>query len=128
LSIEHWLARAERSLTSAQLLAADGDHNGASSAAYYAMFYAAKAALIHADQAERAAGKTHSGLVAAVYQFLVKPGLLENRHGEAFAGEFHRRLIADYAIGVLEQSAATEAIARAAAFLGAVAAMVQAQK
>ncbi len=39
------LAKAERAIKSARLLAADDDHDGAASCLYYAMFYVAEALL-----------------------------------------------------------------------------------
>ncbi|HYZ48090.1 MAG TPA: HEPN domain-containing protein, partial [Sphingomonas sp.] len=59
---ELWIAQAERSLETAQLVLGT-DPNAACSRAYYAMFYAARAALLRAGHAEQAMGKTHSGLI-----------------------------------------------------------------
>ena len=75
MNIDYWLGRADRALATAALDAGDGDCNDACSNAYYAMFYAARVALLHVGQAERAMGKTHSGMTSAVNQYLVKPGV-----------------------------------------------------
>jgi uncharacterized protein (UPF0332 family) len=49
------------------------------------MFYAARAALFHVGQPERALCKTHSGAIAAFNQYLVHTKLISTEHGRAFA-------------------------------------------
>lgn len=119
-----WLARAHRSLRSARLLLDDGDADRACSSAYYAMFYAVRAALTHVGEGERALGKTHSGMIAAFHQFLVRTDLLDARHGRALTTEFHRRLIADYEATGLAPEAARTAIDNAEDFVAAVDAFI----
>lgn len=89
------------------------------------MFYAARAALIHVGQPERAMGKTHSGIVAAFSRYLVKPGLLEPRHRAAFSFELNRRIVADYEEGGLAAEGAANAIANAGALVAAVRGLVE---
>jgi HEPN domain len=62
---ELWLTKADRCLKTAELALADADPDSACNRAYYAMFNAARAALIIAGQSKLAMAKTHSGLVAA---------------------------------------------------------------
>lgn len=50
ITIEVLLDKSDRALASAQLLFSAGDYEGACNRAYYAMFDAAKAALLHACQ------------------------------------------------------------------------------
>ena len=58
--------KAERALASARLLLADGDTDGATNRAYYAMFDAATAALVWAGAVTvQTLPKTHSGLISA---------------------------------------------------------------
>lgn len=64
------MRRAERSLRSTRNLLDDGDHDFAISRAYYAMFYAAIAALLSQDIKR----SKHSGVIAAFAQHLVKSG------------------------------------------------------
>ncbi len=69
------MTKAQRALVSAHTLLADKDNDGACNRAYYAMFDAARAALI----ASKAPGppqiaKNHSGLIAAFSLHLVKSG------------------------------------------------------
>ena len=123
----YWLARADKSLASAALLADSGDFDRAASTAYYAMFYATRVALLHVGQAERALGKTHSGAVSAFSQFLVKPGLVDVGHQRAFSFELNRRILADYEEGGVTAEGAAEAIANATAFVAAVRALIARQ-
>jgi uncharacterized protein (UPF0332 family) len=58
------MRRAERSLRSARNLLDDGDHDFAISRAYYAMFYAATAALL----SQNIKRSKHSGVIAAFAQ------------------------------------------------------------
>ena len=77
------LLKANRALESARLLLKSGDVDGACNRAYYAMFDAARAALIATRapvQAEVA--RTHSGLIAAFSMHLVKPGLIAVEQGQ----------------------------------------------
>ena len=62
------LARAEESVQAAQVLMAAGYGDFATSRAYYAAFYAATAALL----AEEREFSKHSGVIAAVHQYLCK--------------------------------------------------------
>ena len=69
------MLKAARAIHSATLLLADGDVDGACNRAYYAMFDAARAALLSVDAPMPIEfGKTHSSLIAAFGQHLVKPG------------------------------------------------------
>lgn len=124
MNIDAWLERANRSLNSASLVRESGDFDRACSTAYYAMFYAARAALIHVGQPERAMGKTHSGMVSALNQHLVLPSHLDVRFGKAFASELNRRIVADYEEGGVDNSGAAEAIATAREFVAAVKALI----
>lgn len=68
------LAKAEQALMSAQvLLNTQGDADGACNRAYYAMFGAARAALLAAGVEM---GRTHKGILNAFSEHLVKHGLL----------------------------------------------------
>lgn len=114
-----WLTRAQRSLGSARLLL-ETDPDAACSRAYYAMFYAARAALLCAGQAEAAMSKTHSGMIAAFGEHLVKSGKIGTAHGRAFAQVERERLTADYTGDGVAPDAAALALTRAEAFVAAV--------
>jgi uncharacterized protein (UPF0332 family) len=115
-----WLAKAERSLKTASLVLADGDADGACNRAYYAMFNAARAALIAIGQDQPAMAKTHSGLIAAFGEYLVKAGYISFTQGRALAAESKRRMVGDYQGGGLSGEDANDAIANATHFLSAV--------
>lgn len=87
------LDQAERSLRSSKVLLDDGDTSGSINRLYYALYHAAKAALI-------AQGvdipKTHSGLIAAFGASLVKTGKIDALLGKLLNKVEHERLLADY--------------------------------
>ena len=91
------MSKAQRALTSARTLLQDGDNDGACNRAYYAMFDAARAALI-ASQASvpPEIAKTHSGLISAFSLHLVKPGRFPVALGKSFNKVEDLRLVADY--------------------------------
>ncbi|MBS0601553.1 MAG: HEPN domain-containing protein [Proteobacteria bacterium] len=91
------MQKAERALTSARVLLDLGDVDGACNRAYYAMFDAARAALIatNAPTAPEIA-KTHSGLITAFSLHLVKSGQVPVEFGKAFNRVADIRLVADY--------------------------------
>lgn len=91
------IQKADRALASARLLLDAGDTDGACNRAYYAMFDAARAALV--NEVEPLKTRTHSGLIAAFGLQLVKPGRLskelggcEPRRGRQATCRLHWRL------------------------------------
>jgi len=75
--------KATTALGSAQLLFKSGDFDGACNRAYYAMFDAARAALLVADGDDSVlAIKTHSGLIATFSLRLVKSGKISLELGK----------------------------------------------
>lgn len=110
--------KAKRALASAHKLLQDDDSDGACNRAYYAMFDAARAALI----ASRAPvppeiAKTHSGLIAAFSLHLVKPGLFPVELGRAFNRAEDLRLVADYKGDSISTEEARWAVEHAQLFL-----------
>jgi uncharacterized protein (UPF0332 family) len=93
MSVPAWKARAEKALHSADTLLAAGDYTAAVSRAYYAAFYAARAALA----AEGIRTKTHSGLVNAFGQTFVQAGRIEAGVGRTLRELSEARYLADYA-------------------------------
>jgi uncharacterized protein (UPF0332 family) len=120
LTPEVWLDRADRGVRSAIITLDDGDPNGACGLAYYAMFYAARAALIEVGESKAALAKTHSGLIASFSQRFVQTGEIAARHGRNLATEASRRLLASYQGETIDSEAAVEAIEHATAFVAAV--------
>jgi uncharacterized protein (UPF0332 family) len=114
------LDRARRAVESAELLLRSGDPNGACNRAYYAMFDAARAALIATQPVPAAeAIKTHSGLIAAFSLQLVKTGRVPVELGKSFSKVSDLRLVADYSDEQVSADRATWAIEQAKEFVKA---------
>lgn len=118
------MVKAQRALASARLLLDSGDVDGACNRAYYAMFDAARAALlsIHAPVPAEVA-RTHSGLIAAFSLHLVKPGLVSVENGRSLNKVEDLRLIADYRSDPVTLENAAWALEQASRFLVAVQAL-----
>lgn len=87
------LERARRSLRSAHNLLEDGDNDFAVARAYYAMFHAAKAALLVRDIKR----SNHAGVISAFGQHLVKAGPFTPAHQKMLQAAFRDRIEGDYA-------------------------------
>jgi uncharacterized protein (UPF0332 family) len=115
------IARARRSAASAKLLFDAGDLNGACNRAYYAMFDAARAALLVGDvPVNSEAIKTHSGLIAAFSLYVIKPGLIPAHYGRSLRQVDQIRLIADYSDEGVDRERGLSAIEQASHFIEAV--------
>lgn len=108
--------RAKRSLRSAHNLLEDGDHDFAIARAYYAMFYAAKAALLSRDIAR----SKHSGVIAAFGEAFVKTGVLPEKHQKALQVGFRQRSESDYAGAFPSREHVDQRLAEAHEFVEAV--------
>lgn len=116
--------KASTAVASAKLLLDANDIDGACNRAYYAMFDAAKAALVWADAPiDPTAVKTHSGLISAFSLHLVKPGKIAVDLGKAFNRVGEIRMIADYSGDHVTQDNAEWAIDQASEFVAAVASL-----
>ena len=121
-----FMTKAARALDSGRLLIAAGDTDGACNRIYYAMFDAAKAALMATDAPPEAIdAKTHSGLIAAFSLHVVKRGFVAADHGRSFNRLHELRLIADYRGDSIEEPQIRQAIADATAFIAAIAALMK---
>lgn len=115
------MTKAQRALTSARTLLADGDNDGACNRAYYAMFDAARAALLACKApVPPEVAKTHSGLISAFSLHLVKPGAFPMELGKSFNKAEDLRLIADYKGDPLEAQDARWVVDQAGAFVGTI--------
>jgi uncharacterized protein (UPF0332 family) len=115
--IQSLMIRAKRSLRSAGNLLDDGDHDFAMSRAYYAMFYAASAALLSRD-VERS---RHSGVIAAFGQHLVKSGRFTAEHQQSLQAAFADRSEGEYAGAFPSREAVERRLEEAREFVEAVA-------
>ena len=118
MNAQDLMTKARRALASADKLLQDADNDGACNRAYYAMFDAARAALIASKApVPPEIAKTHSGLIAAFSLHLVKPGLFPVELGRAFNRTEDLRLVADYKGDAITEEEALWALQHAKTFL-----------
>jgi uncharacterized protein (UPF0332 family) len=118
--------KAVRAVASAQLLLDNGDPDGACNRAYYAMFDAARAALLASGApVTPEIAKTHSGLISAFSLHLVKTGRVAVDMGKALNKVEDLRLIADYKGDAIETSDAHWAVEQAQNFTQTMKALFQ---
>ena len=100
--------KAQTAAASARILLNAGDVDGACNRAYYAMFDAARAALLASGIDESTVNtKTHSGLISKFSLELVKSGQVSVELGKSLNKVEDLRLMADYkGDAVLEEDAA----------------------
>jgi len=115
------MAKAAQAAASAKVLLDIGDADGASNRAYYAMFDAARAALLAAGFE---ASKTHNGVLNAFSHHLVKNGSVQREMGRALKHAETVRLVADYKGDSVELSDAREMVKQAEIFVTAIMASV----
>ena len=116
-----FMRKAESSLGAARLLLENGYTDEASSRAYYAMFDAARAAVIAVRApVEAEVARSHGGLISAFARHVVKPGLVTTAIGRTFGQAQHIRLIADYRGDPVGAKDAARMIAWATAFVAAI--------
>jgi len=84
--------RAQDCIAQAESLLATSWPGAAISRAYYAMFHAATAALLHRGVSRR----SHQGVIGAFGQTFAKPGLIEARFHKYLADAFDLRQESDY--------------------------------
>ena len=112
------MVKSRRALASAEKLLQDDDGDGACNRAYYAMFDAARAALIASKApVPPEIAKTHSGLIAAFSLHLVKPGLFPIELGKSFNKVEDLRLVADYKGDPISPDEAQWTVEQAGAFV-----------
>jgi uncharacterized protein (UPF0332 family) len=115
------IARARRSAVSAKLLFDAGDLSGACNRAYYAMFDAARGALLASKEPVRSEEiKTHTGLIAAFSLHLIKHGRIPTQYGRSLRQVDQIRRIADYSDEEVDRGTASSAIEQATHFIEAV--------
>ena len=115
------MGKARQACRSARVLLETGDVDGACNRAYYAMFDAARAALLasHAPVGPEPA-KTHSSLIAAFSLHLIKNGPLSRDIGRLLNRGEEVRLVADYNGESVTQSDAERQVAEAELFVTAI--------
>jgi uncharacterized protein (UPF0332 family) len=118
------LAQARQAARSARTLLSSGDPDGAVNRAYYAMFYAAQAALEH--RGIEVTSSKHGTLVRQFGAHLVKPGLLPAALGSSLNDMLELRHEADYGTEVVPSIEAERAASDAETFVEAVERLVRA--
>lgn len=114
------MAKADRACSSARVLLDVGDADGACNRAYYAMFDAARAALLASSAPVKPdIGKTHKGVLNAFSEHLVKDGPLPREMGRFLKHAETFRYVADYQGGSVETSDAREMVEQAETFVAA---------
>lgn len=97
MKAEDLMAKARKAAVSARVLLDTGDADGACNRAYYAMFDAARAALLASGApVEPEIARAHSGLISAFSLHLVKTGRVPVELGKALNKVEDLRLVADY--------------------------------
>lgn len=116
------MTKADTACSSAGALLDLGDVDGAANRAYYAMFDAARAALLaFGAPAEPDVGPpiTHSGLIGAFGSFLVKNGPVPKHAGRLLNRAHEIQLVADYSGHSVESADAKEVVEQAVTFVAA---------
>jgi uncharacterized protein (UPF0332 family)/predicted nucleotidyltransferase len=116
--IDDLLNNASTAAESARALLSIGDRNGAVNRAYYAMFYAAHAALEH--KGVEVASSKHGTLVRRSGEHLVKTRLLPRALGTSLNGMLELRQKGDYGRAGVALADAQRALSEAEAFVKAV--------
>jgi uncharacterized protein (UPF0332 family) len=118
LKAADFMRKAESSLGAAHLLL-DGNYTDeARSRAYYAMFDAARPALLAAGApVESEVARTHRGLISGFARYVVKPGLISQVLGRSFAQAQQVRLLADYDGDPIDPEDARRIVDSAAIFI-----------
>lgn len=120
------MAKAERACSSARALLDLGDIDGACNRAYYAMFDAARAALLASSAPVRPdIGKTHSGLISTFSEHLIKNGPVSKEMGRLLKRAEEIRLVADYKGDSVELSDAQEIVAQSEIFVAAMCSVLE---
>lgn len=110
------LEKARESLETAREIESNGHHGFAASRAYYAIFYAAEATLLHKDLQF----KKHSAVLAHFNKLFVKAGVFPPGMYHAFKEAFDLRNVGDYSTVRVRGKDAARVIANAEEFIAAV--------
>lgn len=117
-------AKALRAAESAKILLDTQDCDGACNRAYYAMFDAARAAMVAANSpVQPESVRTHGGLIGAFSLHMVKTGRVPVELGRALNKVEELRMIADYKGDSVELADAQWALGQAQEFILAIQAL-----
>ena len=114
--IARLIEKAGESIEVARSVSADGHHEFAASRAYYAMFYAAEAALL----SRNLSFSKHSAVIANFNRTFVKTGVFGPEMSKALQLGFDLRQQGDYTILPVSEERITGLLARADSFVASV--------
>jgi uncharacterized protein (UPF0332 family) len=121
LTPETMMAKAEDACSAARLLLEEGYPDDATSRAYYAMFDAARAALLLSNApVDLSKVRTHNGLIGAFGNYLVKNGTVPKDIGHFLNQTKDFRLVADYDGNRIEFEDAEVIVEKAETFVAAI--------
>ncbi|MDQ3558283.1 MAG: HEPN domain-containing protein [Pseudomonadota bacterium] len=121
MSAAEYLEKADHAAISAKILMDSGQLEGAANRAYYAMFNAARAALISVG--ESGAG-THGSIIGQFGMHLVKNGPMHPAFGRAINDAQLLRIASDYGPDSPKADAVRSTVAKAEEFVAAVRAII----
>lgn len=121
MKVAELMAKADQALASSRILLDAGDPDGACNRGYYAMFDAARAALLRSGSD---IGKTHKGVLNAFSDQLIKNGPIPREMGRLLKQAETRRYVADYEGEPVEPDDARQMIEQAALFVAAIHAFI----
>lgn len=108
------MQRAERYLESAQLLLNADDYESCISRVYYAMFYAAEAALL----TKNVSYSSHRGVISGFGEHFIKTEIFPRELGREFNKAYEKRQLSDYEYRcVISVDEAKEMIEKGTAFI-----------
>jgi uncharacterized protein (UPF0332 family) len=111
------LKKPDRALESSRLLFEHEDFDAAVSRSYYAMFYAAEAALLTLSLKF----SSHKGVISSFHRNFVKAGVFPNEMGYFLQNAFHRRQKGDYSFELyVDEETAQETLEEAGDFVSRV--------
>ena len=122
---EQLLAKSQQYLRSAAVLLEVGDYDSCASRAYFAMFYAAQAALLTTG----ATVKSRRSVRSAFVERFVEGGRFPQRAADVLHEAYKIQETADYAQRiVVDESDAEQTLSEAEAFIGSIDALVRRQQ
>ncbi len=115
--LESLIKRAERYLLSAKLLLAEGDYESSVSRVYYAMFFAAQAALL----SKGLSYSSHKMVISSFGENFTKTNIFPKEMGREFNRAFDKRQISDYNFTfVIDKSEAEDMLVQGKEFVSSI--------
>jgi len=118
---EGFLSKAKKALKTARLNFYHDDMDGAVNRAYYAMFNAARAAILASNApVKRNFYRTHAGMIATFSEHIIKNDGMSNKIGSLLGKAQAIRLMADYKDESVSENEAKEILENAETFINAI--------